>query len=177
MTDDRIKEELRSLSRHQASPGFTRRVLEHLDEPTPRPSWVPVALAGATVGLATLLLVVALGLQTGTGNAPEMVPGPMVRLTPAPRTAAGVDAPEASPAGDPALAEAQRLLAELKVRHAGVENDWRTLRRLAREAEPVLYVGGTDSADMVLDLRRLEASRTRLRVTSAAARRASEMTY
>lgn len=127
---DALREALRSLPRHRAGEGFTERVLDRLGEPArARPGWsAPLRLAAAALVVAAGLLgVLAAGrMLSGTGPSPA-----------------------------PTEARRQTLEAE----RARLEAELAELRRLTTElredSAPVLYLGGDEDVDLVLDLGRL----------------------
>ncbi|MFQ5720792.1 MAG: hypothetical protein ACE5IK_14735 [Acidobacteriota bacterium] len=179
---DALGEALRSLPEHAAGDDFTARVLAALDQPARPPArrWlVPAAVAG--LAATAMLLVVAAwhGAPNATDGRTIASLGSDGLVAPAP------EAPRNRPAGHdtvPAdrnlsVVDAAQRLADLKADHRQVLAEWRRLRRVAREREPVLYLGGTDGVDVVLDLRDLPPDRTHLTVTPAALRRANQMTY
>ena len=130
---DPLGESLRALPRPRAGDGFTARVLDRLGEAAPAgtarrvPEALRLAAAALLVGVA-LLGVLAGGrvLLPGAGSAP-------------------------------APAEARR--AALEAERARLEAELAELRRLTTELErdsaPVLYLGGDEEVDLVLDLGRL----------------------
>jgi hypothetical protein len=129
MDDRRLETPLRELPRARAGADFTARVLARLDEPPRRRPPHPIPLGRlAMAGLAaTAALVVALAA------------GPL-------RPGAGEGAQRRLRA-----AEARRLLEELRREHRALASE---LDALAEE-EPVLYVGGDEEVDLVLDLSRV----------------------
>lgn len=184
MARDPLKDALRCLPRQAAPDGFTERVLERAGRPAARRrhrSLVLVATTVAGAAVVALLLV----RPTGEPGAPG-ASGPSGHVssalsTPDRRPAPGTPFPASGGAAASATfagaEDVHRILAELKSEHRRVRAQWHELRRLAREAEPVLYVGGTDSMDLVLDLRDLPPQGAHLTVTPAAVRRARQMTY
>lgn len=142
MSDQELRDALRSLPRHGASPGFTRRVLSRCER-----GWLPSSLLRtlrpAPVAAAALALALAIA-------APFVLPvadGPEV----ADSRAAGKRPAGASitePRRERLRAERARLAAELE-----------ELKRLATSPEPVLYVGGDERYELVLDVGRLAAAR------------------
>ena len=127
MEDHRLTELLRELSREQARPGFTARVLERLDAaPRKAPRWsfrLTLATAAAT------LAVVAIS--------------------------AGVLNREPRGAG-----QARQALQELRAEHGRLEQELREI-----SAPPVVYLGGDENVDLVLDLTKVRDPRV---VTPAA---------
>ncbi len=70
-------------------------------------------------------------------------------------------------------AEAERrLLAELQAEHQLLMREWNELRA-ARQPEPVLYLGGNDNLDVVLDLRRIPPEALALQAEPAALKQRS----
>lgn len=127
---DPLGEALRSLPRHRAGDRFTEGVLDRLGEP------VPARRLPAPLHLAAAALLVAVGLL-GALAAGRLLPGA-----------------DPSPA---ALVEARRET--LEAERARLAAELAELRRLttelAEESTPVLYLGGDEEVDLVLDLGRL----------------------
>jgi hypothetical protein len=67
--------------------------------------------------------------------------------------------------------EALHRLEALEARKAELENEIRSLRRLARDAQPVVYLGSTPSVDVVVDLGRLAPVRLTAHPTEGGYRR------
>ena len=178
--DAEIRRALAHLPRERAGEGFTEQVLRRLDEdPTPeRSPWKPFrhslrqpALAGAAVGLVLVAALVAVGvLRPGTDGAGSESSGPVVAHTDGPtgeaahRSATGSPATRSTPprtapqegskeasASEPQGPEAAALLDELRREHTRLKRDLRSLRELA-EGSRVIYVGGDESLDFVLEL-------------------------
>lgn len=108
---------LADLPRQAASPGFSRRLLDHLDRPPRRRASRAWLLAAAAT--AMVVLAVALWLAPHPGARPQQA--------------------EAA-----ALEEEHRLLME----------ELAALKASLRSAQtaPVIYVGGNEQVDLVLDL-------------------------
>jgi hypothetical protein len=64
-------------------------------------------------------------------------------------------------------------LAALQAEHRRLLEDWRQLERLRKKDEPVLYLGGNEHVDLVLDLRRVPPQSVMLDVEPAAYRQRS----
>ena len=128
MRDERLTQALQELPRERASHGFTGRVLARLDEPEKRPLMLGLPrLSLASVGaIAAAVLLLAVGLGARQWTAP-----------------AG--------SGDEA-AEARALLEEIRAEHERLE---RELTELEAAGAPVLYLGGDERVDLVLDLGRV----------------------
>lgn len=166
--DRELRQALAGLSRERAAAGFTERVLRRLDEtPSARFRWQPV-LAGAALAAAAVAVLLAAGVLRPASRVPE-TPGPALATANGPEAPASpemhpitVSSPEQEARRPPtqglriaglpdARSEADRLLEELRREHARLERDLRDLRELA-EGSQVLYVGGDESLDFVLDL-------------------------
>lgn len=129
---DAIREALRSLPRARADDDFTERVLERIDGGRRLPR-VPAAVRWAAA--ATLAAAVLFAVSVSWPGAAGERSGERERR-------ARIEALEA---------ERLRLAAELE-----------EIRRLAsslREPAPVLYLGGDDDVDLVIDLDRLARER------------------
>jgi len=153
MQDDRLDSLLSDLPRERAQPDFTARVLAQLDRPQRRmagPALVAVATAMAVV------LVLALprphqpagSTRTGSASSGNTAAGP----------ASDASVPASSSARPAAArveqrAEAKRLLAELQSEGAALEHDLHQLRQ--EQGHQVIYLGGDDDLDMVVDLHRV----------------------
>jgi len=129
---DPLGEALRALPRHRPGAGFTGRVLDRLGEAAP---------AGTSRNAPGALRLAAAALLVGVALLGAL--------------AAGRILPEAGPA--PAPAEARR--AALEAERARLAAELAELRRLTTElredSSPVLYLGGDEEVDLVLDLGRL----------------------
>lgn len=166
---------LRGLPRERAAAGFTRRVLDRLD--STNGSTVPMARARrfaalrwaapsalAAVALAALIARVALEVDP----LPEITEGPrpaaVAEATPpetpeppaAPATpTASATIPVAQAATPPGSRSRAERLAALDAERARIARELAEIRRLAREPLPVVYVGGDESVDFVVDLQSL----------------------
>jgi hypothetical protein len=170
---------LRDLSRERAAAGFTRRVLDRLDSmngsPVPRrfaalgSGWSgelrwAAGSALAAVALGTLVTLVALELDPPPEGAEVPPPAavaeaapaaPAIRAVPEPMVNRVV-APAAAPAASPdRLALRAENLAALDAERVRIAHELAELRRLAREPLPVVYVGGDETVDFVVDLQSL----------------------
>ncbi|HYH47147.1 MAG TPA: hypothetical protein VEG34_15815 [Thermoanaerobaculia bacterium] len=128
MEDGRLDRLLKELPRIPASPGFTGRVLSRLDQPAGerrRGTW---GLLWPRLALPAAALAVAFGAVAVT----HQVRAERVRSE---------------------AAEVRQLLDEIRQEHGRLEDDLRELDHLA--AEPVLYLGGDDDFDLVVDLARV----------------------
>jgi hypothetical protein len=132
---DSLAAALRALPRETAGAGFTARTLARLDRaPAAARRLPPLAVAAAaslaSLGLGALVwALVASGQVAGLPDRPGSEPPRRARLE--------------------ALETERALLA------AELEE----IRRLAAEPTPVLYLGGDDEIDLVLDLGRLAQQR------------------
>lgn len=126
---DPVRCALRSLPREAAGEGFTEAVLDRLDRGPAERAGLLVRLPAWRLAAAAALAVLVLApLAWNLAPAPDATPGD----APGPAREARLDALEA---------ERARLVAELEA-----------LRRLAEEPVPVLYLGGDDEVELVLDL-------------------------
>ncbi len=121
MNDERLREELAALSREQASPGFTGRVMSRLAEQRQRRPFVAMPRPAWAAGLALVAVLVG-GLWLAEGERRQRRAQQLAHLK----------------------AEQQRLAYELA-----------ELRELAHPAAPVVYLGGDEQTDLVLDLDQL----------------------
>ncbi len=135
MNDDQLETALKSLPREQAGLGFTAGVLRRIDQPSLR--FLPAyrAFRSSRIGAgvfnrhainATIIVAAVLVLALGLGWR-EMRQH------------------QAAEHLQVLLAEKQELEAELE-----------SLRRLTARARPVVYLGGNDEIDLVLDLARFQ---------------------
>lgn len=125
MDDQRLGRLLRELPEERAGAGFTARVLERLDRPDMERyavAWRP-RLAMPAIAMAAL---VALAISVGLSK---------VRHEPAP----------------PDRAEVRQILEELRTEQERLEQDFEAMRAAAPEG-PVLYLGGNEEIDLVVDL-------------------------
>ncbi len=146
MSDQELRDALRSLPRPGASPGFTRRVLSRCKRRRLPPSFLRT-LRPAPVVAATLALALALAAPfvLPVADGPESAPA-----VSDPRAAEGrpIESGSAEPSRERLRAERARLAAELE-----------ELKRLAASPDPMLYVGGDDRYELVLDVERMAAAR------------------
>lgn len=171
--DREIGQALAELPRERAAAGFTEQVLRRLDEtPSDRFRWQPV-LAGAAVAAAVVAVLLAAGVLRPASTTPESPGaelGPELAAANDPEDPASsetqstaVSDPEPNlsrraPSRETRVAHSARprsetgaMLEELRREHARLTRDLRDLRELAEGAQ-VLYVGGDESLDFVLDL-------------------------
>lgn len=132
MNDDRLKSLLKSLPRQEASPGFTRRVLERLDGGGARGAAGVAGWSSLRWAMAGAFAVVA-----------AFVAG----------WAIFVAQPTVAPNGN---AETRR--ADLRAEHEELMRELESLRREASTTSPMVYLGGTDQLDVVIDLGRKSRS-------------------
>ena len=132
MSHEPLDRLLGELPRETAGPYFTARVLARLDEPRPterrRPFGFPAIPIAAALGLAALLAVTAFGPHAGSGD------------------------------GRGELAsrdEARRLLAEIRAEHERLATDLAALREERSAGERVVYLGGDEKIDLMVDLARV----------------------
>jgi len=161
MEDERVDRLLRTLREAPpatAGPSFTARVLARLDAPERGVSanWLP-RLTLPAAALAATLVVAASLLFTAQ---PVQQPGRPVAHPLA--AAATVTAPAASPLRAVALARspgileaarARRTLEQIRSERVRLESDLRRLREAGDQ--PVLYVGGDEQVDLIVDLSRV----------------------
>lgn len=166
--DDEIRRALADLPRERAAEGFTERVLRRLDEsPKPHPTTRETfrhlrrqpALAGAVLALVLVAVLLAVGAlrpaHDGTGSEDEepivaRADGPAVDSRAASLADPQNPTQKAATAGE-TRPEVAALLEELRREHTRLTRDLRDLRELA-EGSQVIYVGGDESLDFVLEL-------------------------
>jgi hypothetical protein len=136
LASDPLAAALRALPRESAGEGFTARVLARLDR-APAPGRRPPLAVAAAATLASLGLGALVWALLSSGQ----LAGPPYRPGPEPTRRARLEALET---------ERARLAVELE-----------EIRRLAAEPAPVLYLGGDDEVDLVLDLAGLAEARDR----------------
>lgn len=129
---DRLGDALRALPRHRPGDGFTGRVLRRLGE---------TAAAGAPRRLPAVLRLAAAALLVGVGLLGVL--------------AAGRALPGAGPGPAPAEARREALEAERARLEAELDELRRLTTELREDSAPVLYLGGDEEVDLVLDLGRL----------------------
>ena len=138
MSDERLRDLLKSLPRHRAPARFDERVLERLDAPPPRTGF---GRPMARLALAAAAMIVAVTVIGIVGRA--------VAPSPAGGTASGPQV-----AGNKQSSEAARVQ-ELRRQHDELMRELDALREQSRTASPLLYLGGTDQLDVVVDIGRL----------------------
>lgn len=130
MSDERLTQLLGALQRERAGDDFTRRVLARLDEAERAAARVADHPADrAWLGRLALPVAAAVVLMVALLARPE---------------------PSAAPGGK---SEARRLLAEIRREHGRLASELAALRQ--DRGSPVLYLGGDDDVDLVLDLGRV----------------------
>jgi hypothetical protein len=169
MNDDPIGDALRSLPAEAADAEFTAAVLARLEAAStggdrggdrPRPVWL--MWAGAATAAAALAMTALLLMRSPATSAPRSAAAGV--RSPAAATTASLESPQ-PPALDAApgaagTAEAARLrhartaLADLRQRHARFASELRSLSALTGDGRPVLYLGGDEGLEVVLDLDR-----------------------
>jgi hypothetical protein len=165
LQDDHLERLLRSLPREGAQPGFGNRVLRRLedrelDHRTRRPVAVPaLALSAAVVAALLAALIVPRGSDLMAPRRSEPLNPPLAAnpgsrsLGPAP-----VGRASAAPAARLDRSQARQLLHQLRHEGAALEHE---LAGLRRSDDSVIYLGGDDDLDMVIDLKRVpEVRRT-----------------
>jgi len=167
MSDDRtdkiLREELRALPRRRAGEGFTAKVLARLDERQPRfrPGWRfrpwgrfrpwPAVATGIPPWGTALAVAVLLALALGLPFVLREVSG---------RGGAG-------PAAGLAVSAQGARLEELRQEQERLAVELATLKRLAAEPAPVVYLGGDEQTDVILDLGSLARRRAEARIRPA----------
>lgn len=128
MEDHRLGDLLRELPREQARPGFTARVLERLDSGE-RIARPRRPFRLALAGAAAMAIVTAIVTAMGAGVLRD-------------QRAESIQA-----------AEARRLLQEIRAEHGRLEQEIQELSQ-----PPVVYIGGNEDVDLVLDLGKVSGS-------------------
>jgi hypothetical protein len=153
-----LRDQLRHLPVEKVSSDFTAEVLAQLDRPA-RPGKPRLLIPAAAVLLAGAI-VFTLSLQMFQ---------PQESNTTAASPQSSIAAPALSSSHQAvATARARADLAALQEEQRQLQNQWREYRRLARAADPVLYLGGNDKVDLVIDLRRVSAEDLRVNAIPAA---------
>lgn len=171
MSDDPLAKALRSLPRERAGRSFTEEVLARLDEEPPRRGFrLAPTLAVAAVA-AALAAAVALPLLVGGGDAhrqpePGMArgPGELARLGEVEPPSPAAAPPAAPP---PAVLVRHARLAQLRRQQEQLAAELAALKRLAAEPVPVIYLGGDEETDVVLDVGELARHRAEAGVRPA----------
>jgi hypothetical protein len=143
MSDERLRDLLRGLPRHRASANFDERVLERLDAPPPRTGF---GRPMARLALAAAAMIVAATVIGFVGRG--VAPSPHGRPADGPQVASSAQSGEAV------------RVQELRRQHDELMRELEALREQSRTASPLLYLGGTDQLDVVVDIGRL-GSRSR----------------
>ena len=127
MKDEDIEKLLRALPRQKTSAGFTPRLLRRLDKPSSEPTIAWLRARPLLAGAAALLLLGS--LTTGMWHWYELRE----------------------------RAEAAQRIETLRSEYEALERELDELRSLAAASQPVVELGGTESVDILLDLRTLTA--------------------
>jgi len=146
LRNDPLRDALRRLPAETASEAFTTRVLAHLDDKAPRSRLRRLAPVTAMLVVAAVALPTAWHLM----NADAEV-RPQIAST----------APPAAVLHASQRARALEELASLQADREQLNRDWRQYRNLALGVEPVLYLGGNEKVDVLLDLRRVRPNALR----------------
>jgi len=162
MEDERVDRLLRTLREAppvKAAPDFTARVLARLDAPEgASANWLPrltlpaAALAATLVVAASLLLTDQPVPPTGRAMARSLA---AATATPA-ASAMPAAVPGVALARSPSpfeSARARRALEQIRSERVRLESDLRRLREAGDQ--PVLYVGGDEQVDLIVDLSRV----------------------
>jgi negative regulator of sigma E activity len=143
MKDDRLRDLLRQLPRDEASSDFTDHVMRRLDEPGRRRptgrAMTRLALASAVLAAAALVVGIAVRHDAPLPQSPD---------TGQATAAAGNDA------------QRKARLRELRREHDALMRELQAIREESRSSSPLLYLGGTDQLDVVVDLGRVGRTRT-----------------
>jgi len=140
MNDRKLRDLFEQLPRHRARPGFSARVRHWIEDRNRPPLRGQSSLslralflvpAAVTVLLVTLVLWWSVG--GGIGGVPD---------SGAPLVAHGSSGPQ----------DARQRLESLRREREATQRQLAQVRALLAEAPPVIYLGGTDSFDLVLDL-------------------------
>jgi hypothetical protein len=163
--DDEIRRALADLPRQEAPEGFTAAVLRRLDEP-PRRRSAPFdrwPLAGGALAATTAVLVLAIVSWPRLGPpapSPQASGGPSAgEPATTGAAAAGMGATETpietaavQKVALEAAREARTALERLRREHRRLEQDLRSLGAFTGDGSGVIYLGGDESLDLVLDL-------------------------
>jgi hypothetical protein len=153
MSDPELRQVLRSLPREAASEGFTEEVLA-------RAARLPVPGAAA-------------GEPGRVVSFPRRLPGwPGWLMAAAALLIFGLGMREWQHRRD--VEESMRRIAELRGQYQELASELESLRREAASARPVVYVGGTEQVDLVVDLAKLAEKRKDPQSEDPAARRAAQ---
>jgi hypothetical protein len=165
LRNDPLRDALRRLPAEKASTGFTARTLARLDTPHPQATMWRLAPVAAVLLMAAVALPAGWhylnnpgpNLEQASRSVPATPPmgradGPGPTL---PATAGSFTDTVTRPAHLDERARALQELAALQEEQQRLHEQWREYRRLARAAQPVLYLGGNDKVDIVFDLRRV----------------------
>ncbi len=165
--DDALRRLLKRLPKETASDDFTSRTLARLHEERhaapsaparfePRATARPYVRPLMLVAAAALLLAVAIPLLRGALDAQGTAGPPQ-------RASAPDDAPARTPASPPVRTAATPARAAeldaLRREHATLERELAGLRERALPGGEVVWIGGDESVDFVLDLGRLSRAR------------------
>ncbi len=134
MEDQHVGQLLRELPRERASDGFTARVLNRLDRPEDRAPArrAPAGLRWAVVPVAALLISTGVLLEWRQQR----------------RTAALLQD----------ATEARQLLDELRAEHERFSRDLQSLETPNTAGPRVIYLGGDETMDLVVDLEQVRES-------------------
>ncbi len=147
MSREPLRQALRSLPRERAGADFTPRLLARLAAEC-RAASPPSALRGPRWRTAAAVVALA-GLLAAGGVT-------LSRIASRPE-AAGDRAAPAAPAPERAARRARRE--RIEAERARLATELAELKRMAGAGEPVIYLGGDDRVDLVVDVGRLARRR------------------
>ncbi len=156
INDETLRRALKSLPRVESGAGFARRVMNRLPERPAAPRSLPrlyLGLAAITLATAVIVALTIPGLlrtHTPMPRSAEVAAGLQAGDQPRPaqlstRAGAGKLAQRVATSEDPRL---HRLLAEREA----ILLELQRFRRETEAPRPMLYLGGDESVDLVVDL-------------------------
>jgi hypothetical protein len=157
MQDDRLDSLLAELPRETARPDFTARVLARLDH-RPRRLRAPAFVLAVTAAALIVALVLPRARNLGSaGPSAERLPTSLSAAAATAAPALAGPSALASPAALTDRAQARRMLHELSNEGAALEQELRRLQ--SSHDNQVIYLGGDDDVDMVINVRRVPTVR------------------
>jgi hypothetical protein len=157
MQDDRLDSLLAELPRETARTDFTARVLARLDRPprrTATPAFVVAVTAAALLVALTLPRIGTLGSTSPSANVAILAEGAATSAAPSLAVRPEL-ARTAAPVTD--RTQARRMLRELSNEGAALEQELHRLR--SSHDGQVIYLGGDDDVDMVINVQRVPTLR------------------
>jgi hypothetical protein len=157
MNDKTIQTALKALPTARVRPGFSRELMEKLPERSENRAWMSPLRLGLATAMAAVLVLAWLVSPLGPQQSPHRsaaVSGPPAseELPGDPGTEGVGSARVAAQAVPVSLGEGDERLRQLMAERQAILAELDQVRREARALRRVLYLGGDETVDVVVDL-------------------------